>query len=117
MDDRRTPGHGLLDRRGQLHLAVAGTHPDRLGFTALSYETLRAVCLDSDAASKMVILDSCFSGRAIGQALAGDDQQVLGQLCGSALALSLPKASSVLVRWLYALGAGAAGSHPVIPTD
>jgi hypothetical protein len=73
-------GHGLLDRRGQLHLALADTHPDRLGFTALAYETLRAVCLDSDAAAKVVILDSCFSGRAIGQTLAGQDQQVLGQL-------------------------------------
>lgn len=58
-------GHGMLDRRGQLHLALSGTHPDRLGFTALPYETLRAVCLDSDAATKVVILDSCFSGRAL----------------------------------------------------
>jgi Domain of unknown function (DUF5753)/Caspase domain len=73
-------GHGLLDRRGQLYLALAGTHPDRLGFTALPYETLRAVFLDSDAASKVLILDSCFSGRAIGQVLADREQQVLEQL-------------------------------------
>jgi hypothetical protein len=62
-------GHGLLDRRGQLHLALAGTHPDRLGFTALPYETLRTVCLDSAAKSRVVILDSCYSGRAIGSTL------------------------------------------------
>lgn len=73
-------GHGLLDPRGQLHLALAGTHPAQLGFTALPYETLRAVCLDSDATSKVVILDSCFSGRAIGKTLAEEEQQVLGQL-------------------------------------
>ena len=92
-------GHGLLDRRGQLHLALAGTHPDRLGFTALPYETLRAVCLDSDAASKVVILDSCFSGRAIGQTLAGDDQQVLGQLevAGTYILTSAPANRTALI--------------------
>lgn len=73
-------GHGLLDRRGQLHLALAATHPDRLPFTALPYEALRSACLDSDARMKVVILDSCFSGRAIGQVLTAEDQEILGQL-------------------------------------
>ena len=120
-------GHGLLDRRGLLHLALAGTHPDRLGFTALPYETLRAVCLDSDAASKVVILDSCFSGRAIGQTLAGDNQQVLEQLeaAGTYTLTSAPANRTALIlpgerhtaftgRLLHLLRDGDPQSGPVL---
>jgi biotin carboxyl carrier protein len=92
-------GHRLLDRRGQLHLALAGTHPDRLAFTALAYETLRSVCLDSTARSRVVILDSCFSGRAIGETLADPGQQVLGQLevAGTYTLTSAPANRSALI--------------------
>src|SRR5262245_32023669 len=56
-------GHGLLGpRRGELYLSLADTHPDRLAFTALPFDAIREACLDSPAASKVVILDSCFSG-------------------------------------------------------
>lgn len=72
-------GHGLLGpRRGELYLSLAGTRPDRLAFTALSFDAVRDACLDSRAKIRIVILDSCFSGRAIGQALAADE--VLGQV-------------------------------------
>ncbi|GAB2749841.1 hypothetical protein GCM10010442_80660 [Kitasatospora kifunensis] len=72
-------GHGLLGpRRRELYLSLAGTRPDRLAFTALPFEAVRDACLGSRARSRVVILDSCFSGRAIGETLA--DDAVLGQL-------------------------------------
>ncbi|MGP4084995.1 caspase family protein [Streptomyces sp. KR55] len=74
-------GHGLLGpRRRELYLSLAATRPDRLAFTALPFEAVRDACLDSSAKSRVVILDSCFSGRAIGETLAGDDASVLGEL-------------------------------------
>ena len=92
-------GHGLLDRQYELHLALADTHPDRPKFTALPYETLRAVCLESGAKAKVVILDSCFSGRAVGQALAEQDQKILGQLDvdGTYILTSAPSHKAALV--------------------
>ena len=74
-------GHGLLSpRRRELFLTLAGTRPDRLAFTALPFDAIRDACLESRATSRVVIIDSCFSGRAIGETLAVDDQEVLGQL-------------------------------------
>ncbi|GAB2700910.1 caspase family protein [Kitasatospora kifunensis] len=72
-------GHGLLGpRRHELYLSLAGTRPDRLAFTALPFDAMRDACLASRATNRVVILDSCFSGRAIGETLAAD--AVLGQL-------------------------------------
>lgn len=74
-------GHGLLSPRGrELYLALANTKVDKLAFTALPFEAVRSVCLDSRAKSRVVILDSCFSGRAIGNTLADPGETVLGQL-------------------------------------
>ncbi|MGW6738101.1 caspase family protein [Streptomyces sp. NPDC055013] len=73
-------GHGLLDRLGRLYLSLAGTRPDRLAYSALAFEAIRETFLDSSARNRVLILDSCFSGRAIGQPLAGDEQAVLAQL-------------------------------------
>jgi hypothetical protein len=72
-------GHGLLGpRRRELYLSLAGTRPRQLAFTALPFDAVRDACLDSPARSRVVILDCCFSGRAIGDALA--DDEVLGQV-------------------------------------
>ncbi|MFI6862568.1 caspase domain-containing protein [Streptomyces sp. NPDC050421] len=74
-------GHGLLGpRRRELYLSLAATQPDQLAFTALPFEAVRDACLDSRATSRVVILDSCFSGRAIGETLAGFDETVIGEL-------------------------------------
>ncbi|WP_327149741.1 caspase, EACC1-associated type [Nocardia sp. NBC_01329] len=71
-------GHGVLDRRGRLHLALTGTHPDRTRWTALPFSTLREAVLDSPAATRILILDCCFSGRAF-EALTDGPDAVLGQ--------------------------------------
>jgi hypothetical protein len=73
-------GHGLLGTRShELYLSVAATRLGRVPFTALPFAAVRDACLESRAASRVVILDSCFSGRAIGETLGADDE-ILGQV-------------------------------------
>ncbi|MFE5098148.1 caspase domain-containing protein [Streptomyces sp. NPDC056638] len=77
-------GHGLLGpRRRELYLSLAATRHDQLAFTAVPFEAVRDACLQSRATSRVVILDSCYSGRAIGDTLAGNDEvdeAVLGEI-------------------------------------
>ncbi|MGW4646773.1 caspase, EACC1-associated type [Kitasatospora sp. NPDC004289] len=73
-------GHGLIDRRGRLHLGLAGTRVDRLPYTALPFEAVRETFLDSRAENRLLILDSCFSGRAVGRPMAESSQPHLAEL-------------------------------------
>ncbi|GCB49157.1 hypothetical protein SNL152K_6491 [Streptomyces sp. NL15-2K] len=74
-------GHGLLGpRRRELYLSLASTRSDQLAFTALPFDAVRDACLDSKATNRVVILDSCFSGRAIGETLSSVKEAVLGEL-------------------------------------
>ncbi|WP_344528837.1 caspase, EACC1-associated type [Streptomyces rectiviolaceus] len=59
-------GHGLLSPNSELCLALPDTHRDRL-YRALEFSKLRNVILDaaSGARNKVVIVDCCFSGRAL----------------------------------------------------
>lgn len=68
-------GHGLLTERGDLHLATrqSGTGK-RHEYTAWPYDYLRQFVLDSPAQVKIVILDCCFSGRAVGSL--GEAQEI-----------------------------------------
>ncbi|MGW4460765.1 caspase, EACC1-associated type [Micromonospora sp. NPDC004704] len=61
-------GHGLVSAAGDLFLAARQTNsrPHRLAHTAFPYRILRQYAMESRARSKIVILDCCFSGRAIG---------------------------------------------------
>ncbi len=60
-------GHGLLDpRRGELHLTRPKSDPQRM-HTSVPYGQIRDALLDSPAARRIVILDCCYSGRALGQ--------------------------------------------------
>jgi hypothetical protein len=59
-------GHGLVHPRTLgLLLAVVGSSPGR-SYTAVPYDEVRHSVIDSLAARKVVILDCCFSGRAVG---------------------------------------------------
>lgn len=62
--------------RNELYLSLTDTDPDELPVSALGYDDVREVLRDSRAANRVVILDCCFSGRAIDD-MAGD---VIGQL-------------------------------------
>jgi uncharacterized caspase-like protein len=61
-------GHGLVSPGGELYLATKSTErqPELLAYTALAYTALRTSLLQSPARSIVVILDCCFSGRAVG---------------------------------------------------
>lgn len=72
-------GHGLVSRRGSLFLASAITHsgPLHLEHTALPYDTVRRYLLDNVRGPVLVVLDCCFSGRAI-EGMAGPWEEVAG---------------------------------------
>jgi hypothetical protein len=59
-------GHGKLDENGSLYLAGSDTDPESLDPTALAAADVQKYVGESRAASRIVILDCCFSG-AIGQ--------------------------------------------------
>jgi hypothetical protein len=58
-------GHGLLSPRGELYLATSHTNREQLRFTAFPFDGIREILNDSPAANRVVILDCCYSGRAV----------------------------------------------------
>ncbi|MFI6324357.1 caspase family protein [Nonomuraea sp. NPDC050556] len=71
-------GHGLVSPSGNLYLSAACTDPRslRLEHTALPYATLRRYLLDCAAGPLVIILDCCFSGRAVSGLGDADDEVV-----------------------------------------
>jgi WD40 repeat protein len=67
-------GHGVISPGGQLYLSSAATdrRPTRLAHTALAYSAVREAVLASKARSIIVVLDCCFSGRAVETLSAGE---------------------------------------------
>ncbi len=61
-------GHGVVSPGGELYLATASTErrPELLAYTALSCTAVHDTLLASPARSIVVVLDCCFSGRAVG---------------------------------------------------
>ncbi|MDX6389270.1 MAG: hypothetical protein QOJ73_333 [Streptosporangiaceae bacterium] len=72
-------GHGLLDDHGALFLALQETDPDHVVYTALPLAWIKQAVSDSPARSRILILDCCFSGRAI-EAMASPSALVSGQI-------------------------------------
>ncbi|MFE3230093.1 EAL domain-containing protein [Nocardia sp. NPDC059228] len=86
-------GHGVLGpRRGELHLAVTDTHPHRPGIGGLPFEAVRDLYIDSPAAARVVILDCCYSGRALGSNQSPEDTAILHEIVteGTAVLTSAP---------------------------
>ncbi|KDQ65351.1 transporter substrate-binding domain-containing protein [Streptomyces sp. NTK 937] len=71
-------GHGLVNPAGELYLATVATdsRPGWVAYTALAYTALRGSLLQTPARSIVVVLDCCFSGRAVGVLGSADDQAV-----------------------------------------
>lgn len=92
-------GHGLttLDR-GELFLGLPGTDEAELRLTALPFDTIRETVGRSPAANRVVILDCCYSGRAIREHLSSADQLILGQIGieGTYILTSAPAGSIAL---------------------
>lgn len=72
-------GHGIVGPGGELYLTMRRTDPDAILFSALPYASIGESLRDSPARTRIVILDCCFSGRAIGN-LADENSELLGQL-------------------------------------
>jgi Caspase domain len=73
-------GHGLIhSSSGELHLSLAGSEldPQRI-YSAVPYSQVRDA-LESRATRRVVILDCCYSGRALGQ-LSDPDSTVVNQV-------------------------------------
>lgn len=58
-------GHGVLER-GQLFLVLDRTNPDRIWSTSLSANDVLMALKNCEAANKLLILDCCHAGGAVG---------------------------------------------------
>ncbi|KXK58993.1 hypothetical protein AWW66_26690 [Micromonospora rosaria] len=98
-------GHGLLDDKGELFLALSGTSSDqdRLPHTAISFATLRDVMRRSPATTRVLILDCCYSGRALDGAMA-------------ATGIESAIADSSRIAGAYTLTATSANARAVAPS-
>jgi hypothetical protein len=73
-------GHGLVSgRRHDLYLALPDSEWADPTFNSLKYDDLRSAILNSQATTKVIILDCCFSGRAVTEAQAGSSE-ISGQI-------------------------------------
>ncbi|MEU4392763.1 caspase family protein [Kribbella sp. NPDC023855] len=92
-------GHGLIGNNGELLLAFTDTDYGLSEFSALPVEQLRRALFDSPARTKVLILDCCYSGRAI-PTMAAADATVLGQVevAGTYTLTSAPRDLQSLYR-------------------
>jgi Caspase domain/Tetratricopeptide repeat len=73
-------GHGLVGgRRHDLYLALPNSEWADPTFNSLKYDDLRSAILNSPATTKVIILDCCFSGRAVTE-VQGGQSEILGQI-------------------------------------
>ncbi|MEJ8672983.1 caspase family protein [Streptomyces sp. MS1.AVA.1] len=80
-------GHGLIDSNsGELSLALPDSRTDA-EYTSLQYNWIRRAVLQSRAQRKVVILDCCFSGQAIGT-MGGPEPLPLAGIEGTVLLTS-----------------------------
>jgi hypothetical protein len=72
-------GHGLLANDGELLLATRTTNAAQARYTALPYGWVRDIVGQCRAVRRIVILDCCFSGRAL-HAMSDPATAVIGQV-------------------------------------
>lgn len=73
-------GHGVLDDNGELYLTLPGSNPHQLWSTALPLTKIREVLAKARAKNRVLILDCCYSGRAIDGFMSATSSLVSGQL-------------------------------------
>ena len=74
-------GHGLVaGLRHELYLGLPDSEWAAPEFNSLEYDKLRSAVLDSAAATKIIILDCCFSGRVVSEAMADPVTEMVGQM-------------------------------------
>ncbi|MCU1648302.1 MAG: hypothetical protein JWN03_8577 [Nocardia sp.] len=72
-------GHGVVDRRGRLYLALTGTSRDHPEWSSVPFATMRDEIIASPARTRILILDCCFSGRAF-EAMGTPSSLIDGQI-------------------------------------
>lgn len=70
-------GHGYMSDKGDLYFILGSSTHRELIFSGLTYNSIREVLKRSRARKKIVILDCCYSGKAI-ETLAGEDVAFVG---------------------------------------
>jgi hypothetical protein len=74
-------GHGLIGSDSyELYLPLQESQYDDPYYTALPFDGIRRAMRDSPARTRVLILDCCFSGRAIEDVMAEPGSALLGQL-------------------------------------
>ncbi|MGJ6963441.1 caspase, EACC1-associated type [Streptosporangium sp. G11] len=74
-------GHGLADSEaGELYLTLTDSDSDlrRVAFTAVAYDHIRRAIVHSNAKRRVVILDCCYSGYALGT-MSGHENNISDQ--------------------------------------
>ncbi|WP_190817734.1 caspase family protein [Saccharopolyspora pogona] len=59
-------GHGLITRFGDFHLALRDSTTEASHFDSLPFSWLKSAILESPASCKLLIVDCCYSGLALG---------------------------------------------------
>lgn len=72
-------GHGVVDRDGALIIPTWSTTLDLPKYTALPYSHIREIVGNCRAERRIIVLDCCFSGRALG-AMSDMDTTIVGQI-------------------------------------
>lgn len=95
-------GHGQIDSDDQLCMGLteSRSEPNRRATTSLQFSAVRRALLDSDAATKIVILDCCFAALASRPAntLAGLSGDVLDMAAGTG-AYTMTATSAYATAW------------------
>ncbi|MFE6164983.1 P-loop NTPase fold protein [Streptomyces sp. NPDC056486] len=93
-------GHGLVGEDGQLYLALSGTTQSRLRLSALPFETMQRILQESRAQVRILILDCCFSGRALDGFMSSPtpDIAALSDISGTFILSSATATAMSLVR-------------------
>lgn len=92
-------GHGIPMDGGELYLALHTTMPEYAAYTALRFNLVRNAIANSPARNRVLILDCCFSGRAI-EAMADPSSLVAGQteISGSYTITSVGRNAAAVAR-------------------
>ena len=124
-------GHGLVGgRRHELYLGLPDSEWAEPEFNSLEYDKLRSAVLNSAAATKIIILDCCFSGRVVSETMADpvtemvnqaevDGTYVLASAGRDQVALILPgeEYTAFTGRFLHMLRNGVPGGPELLTVD
>ncbi|MFB4299827.1 caspase family protein [Actinomadura sp. NTSP31] len=125
-------GHGLVARlAAELHLALTGSEKDKASYTAVPYGLIREELAAARADRQIVVLDCCYSGRALGRMAGGDSAAIVADeavIDGTYLiaaaaetrtALSVPGEphTAFTAELLHVLRRGVPGKGPYLDLD